>query len=89
MTTSEITALETLLKKANLLRTTIESADRNILTYANIFEGQEIKIQNNDNTGNPIYIAGKSKDRICEVLVEQQQAFKAIQVAKLEALQLP
>ena len=71
MTTEEIEALRHKLTEIECMQAVINSMQNNIESHNRVFSGKEISIQNHTDKGNPIYISGKTKDKILELLNEE------------------
>jgi hypothetical protein len=65
------------LKRANTIEACISSAESNIARFEEIKKAKEVQIKSNDDAdAKPIYITGKSKDKIMDILIEEWQIFR-------------
>lgn len=68
MTREDIEKLKSKLHKIDRMEAVIRAEKSNIESHTRVFKGKEILIQDNTNKTNPIYITGKMKDKILELL---------------------
>lgn len=87
MTAEEIEALREKLNKIECIQSVIKSMQRNIESHERVFAGKEISIQNHTDKTNPIYITGKTKDKILRLLNEESEEMMNTHIKKLDELQ--
>jgi len=73
-------------KEIEILETLIRGAEQNKEAYDRVFASEEIMIKDNKNNTNPIYITGKKKDLIKELLHKEQDKWINIQKDRLSKI---
>lgn len=68
MIIEELEQLKRKINEVECMKAVINSAKNNIESHHRVFKGDEILIQDNTNKTNPIYITGKTKDEILNLL---------------------
>jgi hypothetical protein len=66
------------LQRANTIEACISSAESNMASWEELKQAKEIQIRSNDDgiVVQPKYISGKLKDRIIDILIEEQRIFR-------------